>query len=294
MTGIDVIGAAPWGTHVCQFYEAKKDLSSVIVPYFRAGLENNEVCIWITSEPLGVEEATRELDRAINNLDFYMAKGQMQIVEHSEWYTEAGTFDGDKVLHHLVERERLALDGDFDGVRVSGNTSWLSQEQWASFVDYESAVDNSIRNHRIIAICSYLVDRYGPAEIVDIVSNHRLILIRRAGRWELIPNNANRWVNSLRSHGLSYAEIGYMLGLSRQRIAQIVGIENKGRSVASNRRSDTLLSTSQAAEFLGVHVNTVRRWSDTGILQAYRIGYRHDRKFRQADLDEFLRKTVVR
>jgi len=51
-TGIAVLGSVPWGTHICQWYETKRDLLDVMVPYFKAGLENNELCVWITSEPL--------------------------------------------------------------------------------------------------------------------------------------------------------------------------------------------------------------------------------------------------
>jgi hypothetical protein len=35
-------------------------------------------------------------------------------------------------------------------------------------------------------------------------------------------------------------------------------------------------------------MNTVRRWSNQGVLKAYRIGSRGDRRFRQEDIDCFL------
>ena len=44
-TGISVIGDRPWGTHFCRFYETKRDLLDTLVPYFKAGLENNEFCL---------------------------------------------------------------------------------------------------------------------------------------------------------------------------------------------------------------------------------------------------------
>jgi len=56
-TGIDIIGDVPWGTHFCQFYQTKQDLIDILVPYFKAGLENNEFCMWVTSEPLNKKEA---------------------------------------------------------------------------------------------------------------------------------------------------------------------------------------------------------------------------------------------
>ncbi|WP_048189849.1 MEDS domain-containing protein [Methanobacterium sp. SMA-27] len=51
-SGINLIGNVPWGTHFCQFYETKEDLIDILIPYFKAGLENNEFCMLITSEPL--------------------------------------------------------------------------------------------------------------------------------------------------------------------------------------------------------------------------------------------------
>ena len=67
-TGIGIIGYAPWGTHFCHFYETKEDLADLLVPYFKAGLENNEFCMWITSDPLGVAEAKRALRKALPHL----------------------------------------------------------------------------------------------------------------------------------------------------------------------------------------------------------------------------------
>ena len=49
-----------------------------------------------------------------------------------------------------------------------------------------------------------------------------------------------------------------------------------------------LLTTAQAAAMLGVHPNTIRNWSDAGILPTYRIGPRRDRRFKRDDLDRFL------
>ena len=48
--------------------------------------------------------------------------------------------------------------------------------------------------------------------------------------------------------------------------------------------TDALLATSEAASLLHVHSNTVRNWSDLGILPAFRIGPRNDRRFRKRDL----------
>ena len=57
----------------------------------------------------------------------------------------------------------------------------------------------------------------------------------------------------------------------------------------SNRREiDTMLTISDVANLLNVHINTVRRWSNQGILKVYRLGSRGDRRFRQQDITSFL------
>jgi excisionase family DNA binding protein len=51
-----------------------------------------------------------------------------------------------------------------------------------------------------------------------------------------------------------------------------------------------MLRPGEAALLLGVHVNTIRRWADQGILIPYRIGSRGDRRFRRTELESFLKQ----
>jgi hypothetical protein len=48
-SGIDIIEDVPWGTQFYQFYQSKEDLLDILIPYFKARLENNEFCMWVTS-----------------------------------------------------------------------------------------------------------------------------------------------------------------------------------------------------------------------------------------------------
>jgi excisionase family DNA binding protein len=49
-----------------------------------------------------------------------------------------------------------------------------------------------------------------------------------------------------------------------------------------------MLTVRDVASLLHIHHNTVRRWSDQGILKSYRITRRGDRRFRQEDIARFL------
>jgi len=187
-TGIDVIGNVPWGTHFCQFYETKEDLIDILAPYFKAGLENNEFCMWITSEPLHVEDAKRALKEKVKDLDDYIEKGQIEILDYRQWYTRSGHFDSDQVLEGWVEKERQALERGFDGLRLTGNTFWLEKKDWESFKNYEAAVNSVIGKYRMLAVCTYSLDKCTASEIIDVVSNHQFALVKRQDNWEIIES----------------------------------------------------------------------------------------------------------
>jgi excisionase family DNA binding protein len=53
--------------------------------------------------------------------------------------------------------------------------------------------------------------------------------------------------------------------------------------------SARMLTSTELARFLNIHINTVRRWTDQGLLKSYRIGPRRDRRFSQEDVINFLR-----
>lgn len=99
-------------------------------------------------------------------------------------------------------------------------------------------------------------------------------------------------VAKLRRTGLSFAEAGRDLGISRQAAWQAVNPKpKKKREISSNFPSDKImLRASEAAHLLGVHVNTIRRWGDEGLLISYRIGSRGDRRFPRTEIESFLKQ----
>jgi PAS domain S-box-containing protein len=188
-SGIDVIGGVPWGTHFCQFYQTKKDLIDILVPFFKAGLEGNEFCMWVTSEPLVVAEAEKAMRKAVNDFDEYLRRGQIEIIPYNEWYLLGGIFDDDLVLKGWVSKLEQALAKGYMGLRLTGNTFWLERNHWQAFTEYEAKVNDIIGKYEMLAICTYCLDRCNGAAVIDVVKNHQFALIKQEGKWDIIESS---------------------------------------------------------------------------------------------------------
>jgi PAS domain S-box-containing protein len=187
-SGIDVVGAVPWGTHFCQFYATSQDLVETLVPYFRAGLAANDFCMWVTSAPLQVEQALAALRAAEPRLEDYLARGQLEVLDYTQWYTRTGQFDADLVLQGWTDKLNAARQRGFEGLRLTGNTFWLEQATWEDFTRYEEKVNSVIGGQRMIALCTYSLEKCGVREVMDVVANHQFALIKTAGTWEIFES----------------------------------------------------------------------------------------------------------
>ena len=59
-------------------------------------------------------------------------------------------------------------------------------------------------------------------------------------------------------------------------------------NMANGNLTDSMMTISEASKILHVHPNTLRRWSDKGIIKSYCITHRGDRRFMARDIDQFL------
>ena len=189
-TGLDIIGEVPWGTHFCQFYQTKDDLLEILIPYFKAGLEGNEFGMWVTADPLTPADAREAMVKAMPDFASYLEKGRIEILPHTEWYLKGGSFNLNRVLDGWVSKLDQAMAQGCSGMRVTGNTAWLERRDWDGFAEYETAINSVIGKYRMMALCTYWLDKCSATDVMDVIRNHEFALIRKGSRWEVIENAA--------------------------------------------------------------------------------------------------------
>ncbi|MCJ7632823.1 PAS domain S-box protein, partial [Candidatus Bathyarchaeota archaeon] len=245
-SGIEVVGSFPWGTHLCQFYRTKDDLLETLVPYFSEGLRNNEYCMWVTSEPLGIEEAKEAMRKAVPDFDRCLERGQIEIIPHTEWYLKHGVFNSKRVLDGWINRLNEALAKGYDGLRLTGNTFWLEKKNWDDFFNYEKAVNSVIEQYKMIAICTYCLDKCGASEVIDVVSNHQFALIRESGEWKIVESSELKYARE--EVGRSGEILRDVFACSPDAIT-VIGLN--GKIVECNQEALDLLGYSSKDELIG-------------------------------------------
>ncbi|HEY3362211.1 MAG TPA: MEDS domain-containing protein [Methanosarcina sp.] len=258
-SGIDIIGDVPWGTHFCQFYQTKEDLLDILVPYFKAGLKNNEFCMWVTSQPFGAEEAKEVLRRAVPDIDIYLKKGQLEVISYVDWYMKDSFFDSSRVLNGWIKKLNQALENGYEGLRLTGNTFWLEKQGWNDFISYKEEIDSVIGNYHMLALCTYCLDKCSAPEIIDVVTNHQFSLIKREGKWEQIESSKHKWTREalrqayenlqVQSEELRRSEQHYRL-IFESMLQGVVYQDSEGKIISMNPGAERILGKTQS-EFLG-------------------------------------------
>lgn len=183
-SGVQALDLIRWGTHMAQLYRTKDDLAEVLVPYMEKGLEDNELCVWVTSE-MSAGEARDALSEEIPSLDEYMSKGQLQIISCEDWYSSGGHFDGQCTLDKGLKKYHEALCSGYSGLRFTGNAFWLDQSDWDSFMEYEDLVNGVVSSYRMLIMCAYKESRCSKDNIFDVMNAHRYVISKTGDSWRL-------------------------------------------------------------------------------------------------------------
>jgi signal transduction histidine kinase len=189
--GIDVVGdMVAWGAHFCFFYETKEDLLDTLISYCKSGLEREECCLWIVGEPLTVDEARAALKVAMPDLDRYLAGSRLEMTSTRDWFLQGGAFDGKRVTSSWHEKLAQLSARGYPGVRVTGDTRWLTKKDWGHFCDYEDGLNEVIGNRPLAVLCTYPLEGCGAPQILDVVRTHQFVLAKRHGTWVVLETAA--------------------------------------------------------------------------------------------------------
>lgn len=181
----DLIYNAAWGSHMCMFYKGRDELTAGLTAYFKAGLENNEFCVWALPDVLEVETAKLVLNKEIGNLEYYINRGQIEIRNYRDYYIQDGVFSALNMIDWWIKREKEVLGQEFSGIRVAGDGTDLFNAYAFKMNLYEKEINNIIERMKIKAICTYSLDSIDTPNILNIIAYHHFTIVNRDLGWEV-------------------------------------------------------------------------------------------------------------
>ena len=185
-SGIRLMGNMPWGSHICVFYQTPRDLLESVANYFRAGLDNNEFCLWAISGPITIRQARESLRDLIPKFDKRHSSGQIELIPGRDWYLRGVNFDLERITSGWSRKLSAALESGYDGLRISGNAFWVATNQWDDFSEYEAELNRSVVGQKMLVLCTYQLNAIRAGDILDVARAHKCTLARRNGDWEFL------------------------------------------------------------------------------------------------------------
>lgn len=149
------------------------------VPFLKAGLESNEVCVWVIAEPLTENEAWAALREAGSALDRYPAERRIEILQSQMWYFAGDSPDLQKVARGWEAKLADALGRRHDGLRVAASVPRLEANDWADFFGYEEQLNSYLSDKAMLVLCAYPLPTRHAA---DVARTHPSAVIKREGK----------------------------------------------------------------------------------------------------------------
>ena len=181
-----MINYTPPTKHTSLFYNSEEEYLDIVIPYIKAGLENNELCSWIVPKNLRIQDAESYLAQSVENLEGYFRNEQLFIGGYADFYLKDGLFSTHRTIEGILGLEKRALEKGFKGMRGTGDGSWALDKYWFSFLIYEKELNRIIQGHKIRALCSYSLEELDLRNIYNLGINHQSSLVRQMGNWNRI------------------------------------------------------------------------------------------------------------
>lgn len=178
-TGIPLIGELSWGSHFCQFYRNEAELLDIVIPYFTAGIENNELCIWVTAK----SPCSGADDAAAAQFKNHLEQGRVEIITPACWLA----MEDSPVGAAVSMLDRSVREG-FEGVRFAFSTLGEGlrddnfSEEWL----------RDMGRYNVIAFFAYPREEVGAIGFMERMKRHHLALVANAGSWEIIESSEAR------------------------------------------------------------------------------------------------------
>lgn len=168
----------PRGAHICQVYSADDERDGALLKFVTKGLTLREATACF-SDKMDPNVLAAWLLAAGFEMGQEQANGYLTVSGAEEAYFEDDRFDPLRLIERLKRLRLSAVEAGLTGARVIGEMSPRVHqvEGGARLFEYESKVNELLREHPVIAVCQYDARIFDGATIMDVLSVHPLMVV---------------------------------------------------------------------------------------------------------------------
>lgn len=178
-----MIGNMKRGDHICLIYDDEDEWIDAIIPFIMNGLKAGERCIYITDEH-DPDEVRRTLIDSIPDITSAETRGQF-VLKDSGVYAPGGVFEPEKMISLLESEVQRALADGFNGLRVTGEATWILRDIDGSerIIEYEALLKDFFSKNECIALCQYRRSCFKAETLRGVLLTHPLIVWKSRVHW---------------------------------------------------------------------------------------------------------------
>jgi chemotaxis family two-component system sensor kinase Cph1 len=170
------ISALKSGDHACLFYTSPEEQFATVLPYIKAGLEQNEKCLYIVDDN-HVVFVLEAMDKAGIDIAAALASRAFVINSKHQTYYKGGIFRPDEMIGAFKNSVQDALSEGYRGLRATGEMTWALSDPKAlsQLIDYETNLDKYFPS-QLIGLCQYNQNRFSKESVPGILQTHRVVI----------------------------------------------------------------------------------------------------------------------
>jgi putative nucleotidyltransferase with HDIG domain len=167
------------GDHMVFLYDDKESTMNiaVIATYIISRINKNEKCFYIYGE-IDIELILERLRVSID-IDKYIKKGQLSILNKNDAYSKEGKFIPKKMIALIKELALEAIEEGYNAFAITGEISWVLDydDGFERIMNYEYLLNEQIFGaYPVSAICRYNINKFSSNMIKNIIEVHPIII----------------------------------------------------------------------------------------------------------------------
>lgn len=163
--------------HICAFFRSPEEEYRVLLPFIKEGMASGDKAFHVVDPKLRADHLTRLTSAGIDVNQVQHAR-QLTLCNWEEVYLPDGRFVQERMLAMWQEVFATARQSGFPRTRLVAHMEWSLEDHdgVSDLLEYEARL-NLIHRTEDPIICTYDLNKYSGAVLVDILRTHPMVIL---------------------------------------------------------------------------------------------------------------------